>query len=201
MSDHSATKLLHVDAATGLAAGVRQVLSPHFDERPSGTAIDLIVVHGISLPPGEYGGPWIDRLFTGDLPAVGHPYFREIAGQRVSAHALIRRTGALVQYVPFGLRAWHAGASHYQGRSACNDFSIGIELEGTDDEPYTDAQYAQLAGLIGALLAAYPTLSRERIAGHSEIAPGRKTDPGPAFDWERLRGLLVASSRPGGSHG
>jgi N-acetyl-anhydromuramoyl-L-alanine amidase len=198
MSGHSATKPLHVDAATGLAAGVRQVLSPHFDERPGGTAIDLIVVHGISLPPGEFGGPWIDRLFTGGLPADGHPYFREVAGQRVSAHALIRRTGVIVQYVPFGLRAWHAGVSQFEGRSACNDFSIGIELEGTDDEPYTDAQYSQLAALIEALLAAYPTLSRERIVGHSHIAPGRKTDPGRAFDWHRLRGLLVApSGRPG----
>lgn len=194
MSGHSATKPLQVDAATGLAAGVRQVLSPHFDERPSGTAIDLIVVHGISLPPGEFGGPWIDRLFTGALPADGHPSFREIAGQRVSAHVVIRRTGAIVQYVPFGLRAWHAGISQYRGRSACNDFSIGIELEGTDDEPYPDAQYAQLAGLIEALLAAYPTLSWERVAGHSDIAPGRKTDPGPAFDWARLRGLLVVPS-------
>lgn len=193
MSDHSAAKPLHVDAATGLAAGVRQVLSPHFDERPSGTAVELIVVHGISLPPGEFGGPWIDRLFTGGLPADAHPYFREIAGQRVSAHALVRRSGAIVQYVPFGLRAWHAGASQYQGRPACNDFSIGIELEGTDDEPYTDAQYTRLARLVEALLTAYPTLSRERIAGHSEIAPGRKTDPGPAFDWERLRGLIGGS--------
>ncbi len=194
MTEHSAAKPLHVDPATGLAAGVRQVLSPHFDERPSGTAVDLIVVHGISLPPGEFGGPWIDRLFTGNLPVDGHPYFREIAGQRVSSHALIRRSGEIVQYVPFGLRAWHAGISQYQGRAACNDFSIGIELEGTDNEAYADAQYAQLAGLIVALLEAYPTLSPERIAGHSDIAPARKTDPGPAFDWERLRELLVGSS-------
>ncbi len=201
MTEHSAAKslhvahALHVDPTTGLAAGVRQVLSPHFDERPSGIAIDLIVIHGISLPPGEFGGPWIDRLFTADLPAGEHPYFREIAGQRVSAHALIRRMGAIVQYVPFGLRAWHAGRSQYQGRQACNDFSIGIELEGTDDQPYTDAQYTQLAELIQALLAAYSTLSRERIAGHSDIAAGRKTDPGQAFDWERLRGLIVARGR------
>ncbi len=195
MAEHSVANSLYVDPASGLAAGVRQVLSPHFDERPSGVAIDLIVIHGISLPPGEFGGPWIDRLFTGGLPADEHPYFREIAGQRVSAHALVRRTGAIVQYVPFGLRAWHAGLSQYQGRQACNDFSIGIELEGTDDRPYTDAQYTRLAGLIKALLAAYPTLSRERIAGHNDIAAGRKTDPGRAFDWERLRGLLVAAAR------
>lgn len=163
------------------------MLSPHFDERPGGGPFDLIVVHGISLPPGEFGGPWIDRLFTGNLPADGHSCFRELAAVRVSAHALIRRGGEIVQYVPFGLRAWHAGASQYQGRPACNDFSIGIELEGTDDEPYADAQYAQLTALIETLLAAYPSLSPARIVGHSDIAPGRKTDPGPAFDWARLR--------------
>ena len=180
---------------TGLLPGVRQVLTPHFDERPSGTAVDLIVVHGISLPPGQFGGPWIDRLFAGDLPANAHPDFREIAARRVSAHALIRRSGEIVQYVPFGLRAWHAGVSRYGSRAACNDFSIGIELEGTDDTPYTDAQYGQLAALIEALLAAYTALDRERIVGHSDIAPGRKTDPGPAFDWARLH-RLVAPPRP-----
>ena len=185
---------LQIDAATGLLGGVRQVLSAHFDERPTGADIDLVVVHGISLPPGEFGGPWIDRLFTGCLPADAHPYFREIAALRVSSHALIRRTGEIVQYVPFIRRAWHAGSSQYQGRSSCNDFSVGIELEGTDDRPYTDAQYEHLAALIEALLAAYPSLRRERIAGHSDIAPGRKTDPGPAFDWARLRALLS----PGG---
>jgi N-acetyl-anhydromuramoyl-L-alanine amidase len=185
---------LQVDAATGLLAGVRQVLAPHCDERPGGAAIELIVVHGISLPPGQFGGPWIDRLFAGDLPPHAHPYFRDISAQPVSAHALIRRTGEIVQYVPFGLRAWHAGASQYRGRPACNDFSIGIELEGTDDEPYADEQYGRLAALIQALLAAYPTLSRERLVGHSDIAPGRKTDPGPAFDWQRLRRALDPSS-------
>ena len=182
---------LRIDAATGLLSGARQVLSPHFDERPNGAVIDLIVVHGISLPPGEFGGPWIDRLFTGELPADAHPYFRAVAGQRVSTHALIRRTGEIVQYVPFDRRAWHAGASQYQGRSTCNDFSIGIELEGTDDQAYEEVQYERLAALIETLLAAYPSLSRDRIAGHSEVAPGRKTDPGPAFDWARLRGLLA----------
>ncbi|HYK25444.1 MAG TPA: 1,6-anhydro-N-acetylmuramyl-L-alanine amidase AmpD [Steroidobacteraceae bacterium] len=182
---------LQVDAATGLLIGVRQVLSPHCDERPSGAAVDLIVIHGISLPPGEFGGPWIDRLFTGCLPADAHPFFRGIVASRVSAHALILRTGEIVQYVPFERRAWHAGPSQYGGRSSCNDFSIGIELEGTDDRPYADAQYERLAALIEALLVSYPALSRDRIAGHSEIAPGRKTDPGPAFDWARLRGLLA----------
>jgi N-acetyl-anhydromuramoyl-L-alanine amidase len=181
---------LRVDAITGLVLGARQVLSPHFDARPSGTVSDLIVVHGISLPPGEFGGPWIDRLFTGHLPPDAHPYFAAIAGGRVSAHVLIRRDGEIVQYVPFTQRAWHAGKSEYAGRPACNDFSIGIELEGTDELPYENAQYESLAALIKALLAAYPSLSRERIAGHSDIAPGRKTDPGASFDWAKLRASL-----------
>jgi AmpD protein len=181
---------LRVDVATGLVPGARQVLSSHFDERPAGAIADLIVVHGISLPPGEFGGPWIDRLFTGNLPPDAHSYFRAIANARVSAHALIRRDGEVVQYVSFAQRAWHAGKSEYCGRSACNDFSIGIELEGTDDTPYEHAQYEALAALIKALLAAYPTLSRDRIVGHSDIAPGRKTDPGAAFDWAKLRATL-----------
>lgn len=175
---------------TGLLTGTRQVLSAHFDVRPNGTKPELIVVHGISLPPGEFGGPWIDKLFTGGLPPDAHPYFREIEGMRVSAHVVIRRDGEIVQYVSFNERAWHAGASQYRGRSVCNDFSIGIELEGMDDTPYENEQYTQLAALIKALLAAYPSLSREHIAGHSDIAPGRKTDPGPAFDWPRLRAEL-----------
>lgn len=183
---------LRIDSATGLIAGVRQVLSPHFDERPSGVLPALLVVHGISLPPGEFGGPWIDRLFTGALPPEAHPYFKQIEGLRASAHALIRRDGQIVQYVPFGQRAWHAGKSEYQGRAGCNDFSIGIELEGTDQTPYTDAQYEQLAALAAALLSTYPTLSAQHIAGHSDVAPGRKTDPGPRFEWPRFRALLAA---------
>jgi N-acetyl-anhydromuramoyl-L-alanine amidase len=181
---------LQIEPATGLLAGVRQVLSPHFDARPKGVPPELIVVHGISLPAGEFGGPWIDRLFAGDLPPDAHPSFHDTATLRVSAHAVIRRAGSVTQYVPFGLRAWHAGHSQYQGRSGCNDFSIGIELEGTDEVPYTDAQYESLAGLVRALLVTYPTLAAERIAGHSDIAPGRKTDPGPAFDWPRWRKML-----------
>ena len=180
-----------VHAATGLLTGVRQVLSPHQDARPAGTAVDLVVLHGISLPPGDFGGPWIDRLFTGSLPAQEHPYFAQIAGARVSAHLLIRRDGTPVQYVPFGLRAWHAGMSQYEGRSACNDFSIGIEFEGTDDLPYEDAQYTTGAAVIRALLRAYPALCADRIVGHSDIAPGRKTDPGASFDWARMRALLA----------
>ncbi|HXB17492.1 MAG TPA: 1,6-anhydro-N-acetylmuramyl-L-alanine amidase AmpD [Steroidobacteraceae bacterium] len=181
---------LRVDAATGLLVGARQVLSPHFDARPTGVKPDLLVVHGISLPPGEFGGPWIDRLFTGTLPVDAHPYFRAIAGGRVSAHALIRRDGEIVQYVPFEARAWHAGDSEYDGRWGCNDFSIGIELEGTDETPYTDAQYEELARLAAALFDAYPSLGPEHVVGHSDIAPERKTDPGPLFNWRRLRTLV-----------
>lgn len=182
---------LRVHAATGLLEGVRQVLSPHFDMRPSGVVPDLIVMHNISLPPGQFSGPWIDRLFTGNLPRDAHPYFEQIHGMRVSAHLLVRRDGELVQFVPFQLRAWHAGASQYEGRTACNDFSIGIEMEGEDEVPYEPAQYAAAAAAIRALLAAYPSLAAARIAGHSDIAPGRKTDPGPAFDWAALRARLA----------
>jgi len=182
---------LSVHAATGLLSGARQVLSPHWDERPAGVVPELIVVHGISLPPGEYGGPWIERLFCANLPALAHPYFAEVAALRVSAHLLVRRDGQVLQFVPFTQRAWHAGASSWRERSNCNDFSIGIELEGTDATPYETAQYQALASLISALCAAYPALARERVVGHSDIAPGRKNDPGAAFDWGRLRGLLA----------
>jgi AmpD protein len=185
---------LKIEPSTGLLAGVRQVLSAHFDARPAGVVPELIVVHGISLPPGEFGGPWIDRLFTGSLPLDAHPYFGTIPQSRVSAHALIRRNGQVVQYVPFGERAWHSGQSHYRGRPACNDFSVGIELEGAQGIPYEDAQYEQLAELVEALLVAYSSLSVEHIAGHSDIAPGRKTDPW-GFDWDRWRGLLRRQGR------
>ena len=181
---------MKIETATGLLVGVRQVLTSHFEPRPAGVVPELILVHGISLPPNEFGGPWIDRLFTGSLPPEVHPYFRAMAVGRVSSHVLIRRDGQVVQYVPFAQRAWHAGRSEYRGRAECNDYSIGIELEGADDIAYEDAQYEQLATLIEALLAAYPSLSREHIVGHSDVAPGRKTDPGPAFDWQRLRTLL-----------
>ena len=190
---------LEVDAATGWLVAVRRVLSPNCDARPAGIEPDLIVVHGISLPPGEFGGPWIDRLFTNSLPPDEHPYFATIADRQVSAHALVDRRGRLTQYVPFHLRAWHAGESNYAGRCACNDFSIGIELEGTDTLAYEEAQYHALARLIGALSRAYPALGPARLTGHSDIAPGRKTDPGPAFDWPRVRTLvaLETSSSPG----
>jgi AmpD protein len=192
MSVPSSSPPLLIDVNTGLALSVRQVLTHHYDARPAGATTDLIIVHGISLPPAEFGGPWIDRLFTGSLPPEVHPFFAAMAVGRVSAHAFIRRDGEIVQYVPFGERAWHAGRSEYRGRAACNDFSIGIELEGTDDVPYEALQYDSLATLIRALLATYPTLSRDRIVGHSDVAPGRKTDPGASFDWGRLRAALSA---------
>jgi len=179
-----------VDGLTGRLREARQSPSPNFDARPAGMRPELIVVHGISLPPGRFGGPWIDRLFRNDLPPDAHPYFEQIAGLRVSAHVLIRRRGGLVQYVSFNDRAWHAGRSSYQGRPACNDFSIGIELEGSDDRPYAPAQYARLAAVIGSLCRVYPTLDARRVVGHSDIAPGRKTDPGPVFDWPLLRSML-----------
>ena len=178
--------------AMGLLAGARVVDSPNRDARPGSLEPELIVVHGISLPPGSFGGPWIDRLFQNSLPAGEHPYFDTIQHLRVSSHVLVARDGTLTQYVPFGERAWHAGPSYWRGRNACNDFSIGIELEGTDEEPYDDRQYEALAELVAALQRAYPALAEGWIAGHSDIAPGRKTDPGPAFDWGRLEAAIRA---------
>ena len=170
----------------------RQVMSPNCDERPSGCDIELVVIHGISLPPGKYGGPEIDQFFTNCLDPGAHPYFAGMAHLKVSSHLLIRRDGELIQYVPFSKRAWHAGESCYQGRTTCNDFSVGIELEGQDEEEYTDAQYECLVDVVVRLLAMFPGLSPSAITGHSDIAPGRKTDPGPGFDWERFRRLLDA---------
>jgi N-acetyl-anhydromuramoyl-L-alanine amidase len=171
----------------GVCAGARWTPSPHCDERPEGEAISLVVIHNISLPPGQFGGPWIDDLFLGRLDPAAHPFFGEIEGLRVSSHFLVRRGGELVQYVPTELRAWHAGASCWQGREKCNDFSIGIELEGADDVPFAEPQYETLVALTRALFDRYGRLD---LAGHSDIAPGRKTDPGPWFDWERLRAAL-----------
>jgi AmpD protein len=183
-----------IDADSGWLRGVRKVPSPNCDRRPPGAALDLIVVHGISLPPRQFGGPFIDALFTGNLDPADHPYFASIASARVSAHAMISRSGLLTQYVAFRERAWHAGESSYCGRRGCNDFSIGVELEGADDLPYERVQYARLAALVKALRKAYPALERADIVGHSDIAPGRKTDPGAAFDWDLLRRL----TRPAG---
>jgi len=165
----------------------RRVESPNQDERPPGTEISLLVVHSISLPPGEYGGDAIERLFTNRLDPAAHPYFREIAELRVASHFLIRRDGELLQFVPVERRAWHAGVSSWRGRERCNDFSIGVELEGTDDDLFTDAQYARLVELIRGLQAALPLRD---IAAHSDVAAGRKTDPGAGFDWPRLFAAL-----------
>ena len=155
------------------------------DERPPGGRVDLLVIHSISLPPGEFGGPWIDDLFMNRLDPEAHPYFREIAGLRVSCHLLIRRDGRMIQYVPLNRRAWHAGVSSFCGREGCNDFSIGIELEGADDRPFTDAQYAALTRATRQIVTRYPAITKSRITSHAAIAPQRKTDPGPHFDWPR----------------
>lgn len=181
---------MQIDIDSGMLDVARQVPSPHCDERPEGTSVDLVVLHNISLPPGEYGGSWIDDLFCGCLDPDAHPYFREICQLKVSAHLLIQRNGEIIQYVPFHKRAWHAGESSYQGRESCNDFSIGIELEGSDDEPYSDEQYQRLSEVITTLCNSYPDINVQRLTGHSDIAPGRKSDPGPAFDWKRLTSLL-----------
>ena len=184
---------MHIDPESGRLHGARQVDSPNRDARPEGCGLDLVVIHGISLPPGEFGTDGIERLFTNTLDPNAHPYFRKIKDLRVSAHLLIRRDGELMQFVPFHERAWHAGESCFEGREQCNDFSIGVELEGTDDQPYETVQVERLAEVVRALCAAYPGLSPQRVVGHSDIAPGRKTDPGPYFDWDGLRALLAGS--------
>lgn len=183
-------KPLRLEQGAEWLADVRRVPSPNFDERPDTVDIGLLVIHGISLPPGKFGGDIIDRLFTNTLDPAAHPYFAEIAGDRVSAHVLIDRSGRITQYVPFSRRAWHAGISSFKGRQRCNDFSIGIELEGCDEQPYTEDQYRQLATLSRVLMLQWPALRKETIAGHCHIAPGRKTDPGPAFDWNYYFALL-----------
>jgi AmpD protein len=188
---------LDIDAC-GRASGAMQIPSPNRDDRPPGTPVTLLVIHGISMPPGEFGGDAIARLFTNRLDPAAHSAFAEVAALRVSSHFLIRRDGSLVQFVPCAKRAWHAGVSSWRGRERCNDFSIGIELEGTDDLPYASAQYATLARLTKALRRRYPIAD---IAGHSDIAPGRKTDPGPAFDWPRYRRLAAAARRRQGQAG
>ena len=176
----------------GWLLAARRVPTDNCELRPAGCSPDLLVIHNISLPPGQFTGDCIERFFTNCLDWEAHPFFDEIRGLRVSAHLLIRRDGELVQFVRFDDRAWHAGVSEFAGRDNCNDFSIGIELEGTDQLPYTDAQYTALAAVTGALFRAYPGMGPERIAGHCEIAPGRKTDPGPAFDWQRYRRAIPA---------
>jgi N-acetyl-anhydromuramoyl-L-alanine amidase len=176
--------------ADGWLTSVRRLASPNADERPPGTSIDLLVIHCISLPPERYGGPWIDALFTNTLDCDAHPYFEGLRGLRVSSHLLLRRDGSLTQYVALHRRAWHAGVSVWEGRERCNDYSIGIELEGDEQTPYTVRQYRRLASVTRVLTRAYPAITPARIVGHSDIAPDRKTDPGPSFNWERYRRSL-----------
>lgn len=175
----------------GLIEGVDYIPSPNFDDRPEGLGPEVLIIHAISLPPGEFGGPHIEALFCNRLDADIHPYFQEICSLEVSAHLLIKRTGELVQFVPLSKRAWHAGESECEGRSRVNDFSVGIELEGCDDQNFEAAQYETLANVSLALMRHYPAISGDRIYGHSDIAPGRKTDPGPHFNWQRFRADLA----------
>ncbi len=178
------------DDPNGIITGATQRNSPNQDCRPDDSSVDLLVIHNISLPPGEFGGPWIDDLFMNRLDPSAHPYFAAIASRLVSSHLLIRRDGELIQYVPLHMRAWHAGESCFDGRNRCNDYSIGIELEGSDDSGFTDAQYSTLIEVTREIQRLFPDITTDRITGHSDIAPGRKTDPGPEFDWERYKGLL-----------
>ncbi|MBK6276600.1 MAG: 1,6-anhydro-N-acetylmuramyl-L-alanine amidase AmpD [Gammaproteobacteria bacterium] len=182
---------------SGWLRGARRLPSENANERPDPGEISLLVIHNISLPPGRFGGGFVEQLFLNCLDCTMHPWFERLRGLRVSAHLLIDRRGRLVQFVPCGLRAWHAGESSFAGRGNCNDFSVGIELEGTDERPYTKAQYARLARVTRALMRAYPGITPERIVGHCDIAPGRKSDPGRAFDWAHYRAALAARDRAG----
>ena len=183
-----------IDKKSGTIEPARQLASPNHDARPDEADIGLLVIHGISLPPGEFGTGAIEALFLNELDHSAHPYFDAIRGLEVSSHLLIDRHGELTQFVAFSDRAWHAGQSFFRGRRRCNDFAIGVELEGTDDEPYADAQYEALAAVISAVSRAYPGISSRTLAAHSDISPGRKTDPGPAFDWQRLYDGLIETS-------
>jgi len=177
--------VMQIDTASGLIHGASYVASPNCDARPDGAPIDILVIHSISLPPGRFGGRGIEQLFCNTLNPDEHPYYCEIQNLKVSTHVLIRRNGQIVQFVPLHRRAWHAGLSYCEGRSRINDFSIGIELEGADDLPFEEAQYQSLTKLTHVLRQAYPAITTDRIYGHCDIAPGRKTDPGPTFDWKR----------------
>jgi AmpD protein len=178
---------MKVNVTSGVVEAARFVPSSNCDARPAAVRPEILIIHAISLPPGQFGGPGIEQLFCNSLDPMAHPYYAEITGLEVSAHLLVRRDGELVQFVPLHLRAWHAGQSQCEGRARVNDFSIGIELEGCDDTPFEDVQYRVLAQLTRALLQAYPAITPARIFGHSDISPGRKTDPGPHFDWARYR--------------
>lgn len=181
---------MHIDIRTGLIQGIVYIPSPNYNARPEGTRVNLIVIHNISLPPGEFTNNHINAFFTNTLDFSAHPYFQSLQTLKVSAHCLIDRMGNIIQYVPLTERAWHAGVSTYVGQENCNDYSIGIELEGVDDLPYTKEQYRSLVSLITLLQVAYPNITSDRIVGHNVIAPDRKTDPGPAFDWALLYELL-----------
>ncbi len=186
---------MKLDRSTGLFEPAAFVASPNSDARPEGVEIDLLVVHCISLPPGEYGGDFIEHLFCNELDPAYHSYFREICELKVSSHFLIHRAGEITQFVPTHLRAWHAGPSRFGDRCDVNDFSIGIELEGTADTPFTDSQYDTLIGLADELISAYPGIELSNVVGHSDIAPGRKMDPGVCFDWQRVKhGLKQAQA-------
>lgn len=176
-------KQLHIK--DGWLVNERRVLSPHFDQRPEPQDISLLIIHYISLPPEQFGGGYIDDFFQGKLDLQAHPYFQEISPLRVSAHCLIERTGRITQYVNFADRAWHAGLSCFEGRDKCNDFAIGIELEGSNEQPFTDAQYSALQALTQEIMRTYPHITKERIVGHCDVSPGRKIDPGQYFDWQR----------------
>ncbi len=180
---------MKVNRQTGLLSGARFSPSPNQDQRP-GKQLDLIVIHAISLPPGQFGGDYIEQFFNNQLDSAQHEYFSQISDLKVSSHLLIKRDGSLLQFVPFHKRAWHAGESCFEGRENCNDFSIGIELEGIDETAYEEEQYLVLAEVVQTLCDAYPGLGREKITGHCHIAPKRKTDPGPAFNWAHLQGLI-----------
>ncbi|HED35753.1 MAG TPA: 1,6-anhydro-N-acetylmuramyl-L-alanine amidase AmpD [Gammaproteobacteria bacterium] len=182
---------MKINVKSGLIEGVTQIPSNNCNTRPQDSSISLIVIHNISLPAGEFGGPYISQLFTNQLQKDSHPDFADIYQLKVSAHLLIRRDGEIIQYVPFHYRAWHAGVSEYKGKTDCNNFSIGIELEGTDSTPYEEQQYTKLAEIIIKLRQCYPKILKDAITGHSNIAPGRKTDPGPAFDWGKIQTLIL----------
>ncbi len=183
--------MIRINPATGLIEGVRFIPSPNHDTRPGGSRVEVLVVHAISLPPGQFGGPGVEQLFCNRLNPQEHPFYREIENLKVSAHLLIRRNGEVLQFVPFQFRAWHAGESYCEGRTRVNDFSIGIELEGTEIEPFEEIQYSRLADVTQAIMSVYPDITPQRIYGHSDIAPGRKQDPGAGFDWDRYLELLA----------
>jgi AmpD protein len=185
--------------ASGRIPSARWCASPNFNERPPGKSPSLLVIHNISLPPGQFSGDAVEQFFCNQLDASAHPYFRTIADLEVSSHVLIRRDGSVLQFVNLRDRAWHAGRSSFEGETECNDFSIGIELEGTDETPYTDAQYERLSVLSALIMKAWPEITIARVTGHSDIAPGRKTDPGPAFDWPRFQSQVKRRITGGGN--